>query len=225
MAQTTGSMKRLAISKASAQIVAIAGIAGFITVFSLVASQALWAQNSYLSRVAGQKSKADKQLQDNLDASDKLVSAYTKFVSQPVNALGGDPKGSTVKDGDNGTIVLDALPRTYDFPALTASIQKILTDLNLKVTSIAGTDDEVAQQTAASSPTPQPVPMNFSFIVAGANYKSVQAVIDAMQRSIRPIQIDSLSMDGSNSNMQLTVMAHTFYQPPKSLNIKLQVVK
>ncbi len=225
MAQTTGSMKRLAISKASAQIVAVAGIAGFITVFSLVASQALWTQNSYLSRVAAQKTKADKQLKDNLTASDSLVSAYSNFVSQPFNALHGDPRGTGQNDGDNGKIILDALPRSYDFPALTSSIQKLLTDRNLKVTSIAGTDDEVAQQAAASSPTPQPVPMNFSFIVAGASYESAKDVINALQSSIRPIQIDSMSMDGSNSNMQLTVMAHTFYQPPKSLNIKLQVVK
>src|SRR4051812_10891378 len=119
MAQTTGSMKRLAISKANAQIVAIASVAGFITVFSLVASQALWSQNSYLNRVAAKKNTANKQLKDNLEASDKLVSAYSKFVSQRVNALGGDPNGSGPKDGDNGTLVLDALPRTYDFPALT----------------------------------------------------------------------------------------------------------
>lgn len=225
MPQTSGSMKRLAISKASAQIVAVAGVAGFITMFSLVASQALWSQNSYLSRVIDKKSAADKQLQANLKASDSLVSAYQQFVSQPTNAIGGSSQGTGQNDGDNGKIVLDALPSSYDFPALTSSIQKILTDRNLNVTSITGTDDQVAQQTAASSPTPQPVPMSFSFVVSGANYNSVQDVINALGNSIRPIQIDSMAISGGNTNMQLTVMAHTFYQPPKSVNIKSEVVR
>ena len=225
MAQKKVSLKQVAISKASAQMVIAAGIAGFVTVFCLVASQALYSQNVYLNKVMSKKNTADKQLKADLNASKSLAGSYRRFISEPVNAIGGSSIGSQPNDGDNGKIILDALPSSYDFPALTSSIEKILTDRSLKVTSITGLDDEVAQQAIASRPTPQPVAMNFSFVVAGANYSSVQDVVKALQSSIRPIQIDTIDISGGTSNMQLTVVAHTFYQPPKTLNIKMETVQ
>ena len=225
MAQARVSLKQVAISKASAQMVIAAGIAGFVTVFCLVASQSLYSQNAYLNKVMVKKNVADKQLQADISANKSLVGSYRDLVSKPINAIGGSSTGTGANDGDNAKIILDALPSSYDFPALTASIEKILTDRNLKVTSITGLDDEVAQQAAASSPTPQAVAMNFSFVVGGANYASVQDVVKALQSSIRPIQIDTINISGGNNNMQLTVVAHTFYQPPKLLSIKLEKVQ
>lgn len=225
MAGPQQSVKRVAISKANAQVVATVGIAAFLTVFSLVASHALWVQNAYLAKVTKLQDKANKQLQANLKASDNLADRYQSFTSTSKNVLGGDPKGSGDNDGDNAKIVLDALPSSYDFPALATSIQKILSDNNLHVSSITGTDDEIAQQAAAASPDPQPVPMNFSFSVDNVSYDAIQNLMTVLQHSIRPIQVDSMSLAGAADDMTVTVSAHTFFQPPKTVNITNQQVK
>lgn len=217
--------KRVAITKANAQVVAVVGIAAFISVFCLVASHALWSQNAYLSKVSGLKKKADVQLQTNLKASKSLASSYASFTSSSINALGGSSTGNTNKDGDNAKLVLDALPSSYDFPALTSSIEKILSDQNLTVGSISGTDDEIAQQTAAASPSPQPVPMTFSFSAGNIKYQKVEDLVKALQQSIRPIQVDILSLTGGADNMQVSITAHTFFQPSKTINITTAAVK
>ena len=217
--------KRVAISKANAQMVAVVAVASFVTVFCLVASRAVWSQNSYQARVTTAKEKAHQQLLKNIQAYGDLTSSYKAFISTPTNVIGGSPTGTGDNDGDNAKIILDALPPSYDFPALTTSIEKILSDRDLKVSSITGTDDQLSQQNNTSNPSPQPVSMPFSFTVSNANYGSVGQLISTLQQSIRPIQIDSIDLSGGASNMTLTVNAHTYYQPGKSLKITKQVVK
>lgn len=225
MARPRGSVKHLQINKANTQVLIIAGLAGFLTVMSLVFSQAYLSQNKYLDKVNNKKKEASVQLHKNLDAVEKLSAAYNNFQSRPINVIGGSATGEGQNDGPNSKIVLDALPTSYDFPALTASIEKILTDRKLKVDSITGTDDELAQVDAASSPDPQAVPMAFTFTISGANYDSIQDVMKALTQSIRPVQVDSFTITGGNSDMKLDVAAHTFYQPPKNLSIKKEAVQ
>jgi len=217
--------KRVAISKANAQIVGVVGVASFVTVFCLVAAHAIWSQIGYQSRVTSAKEKAHQQLVKNISAYDNLTTSYKAFVGTPNNVIGGLSAGSGDNDGDNAKIVLDALPPSYDFPALTTSIEKILTDRSLKITNITGTDDQLNQQKNTSSSSPQAVNMPFSFTVSNASYSSVGQLITALEHSIRPIQIDTIELSGGANDMTLTVTAHTYYQPGKSVNITKQVVK
>jgi hypothetical protein len=224
------SSKRSGITQANTQMLTIVVAASVISVFCLMASHALWQTNQYRGHVISKKQAADKQLDANIVAADALVKSYNKFVSKNPNILNGSsrPPADGLEigplDGNNAKLVLDALPSLYDFPALTASIEKILNERKLVVTSITGLDDQVAQQANISSPTPEAVPMPFTFSIANANYGSVQEVITALQRSIRPIVIDSINVKGSNSDMILSVTAHTFYQPAKNLQITKEVV-
>ena len=206
-------------------MVAIVGVAAFISVFCLIASKAVLSQNQYQARVTTADEQAHQQLLKNIQAASSLTSSYNTFNSTATNIIGGSSTGSSSNDGNNAKIILDALPSSYDFPALTSTIEKVLTDRNFSVTSITGTDDQVNQETNISSPNPQPVPMPFSFTVGSANYTAVQQLITTLQESIRPIQIDSLTMTGGANDMTLTVNAHTYYQPAKSLKVITKVVK
>lgn len=217
--------KRLAIDKAQAQMVAIVGGAAFVTIFCLIASKAVFSQNQYQARVTAKKEAAHSQLVKNIQAFDSLVNHYQAFDSTPTNIIGGNAGGSGDNDGSNSKIILDALPPIYDFPALTSSIEKIVEDQGLKVSSISGTDDQLNQQNNGSSPNPSPVSMPFSLTVGSASYDSVQKLVQAFQRSIRPIVIDTMTLSGSNSDMTLSLTAHTYYQPAKSVSITKQVVK
>lgn len=225
MAKSRGSIKHLAITKANTQVVIIAGVAGFLTVVFLVFSQALISQNAYLSKVTVKKEVADKQLQENLVAVSELTKSYNEFQNKSINVIGGQKSGTAQNDGSNPKIILDALPSSYDFPALTSSIEKILTTRDLRVDSITGIDEEITQQAVLSSPNPQAIPMAFSFKISDANYQKIQEVVTALTKSIRPIQVDSLQISGGGDEMELEVSAHTFFQPPKNLNIKTEAVQ
>lgn len=220
----TPSVKQVMIDKANARIVAYVSVAAFILVFSLVATKTLIGQAAYQNKVISVKRKAVNQLKSDIAATDQLKAAYDAFNSTPQNVLGGNPDGIGQQDGNNAKIVLDALPSSYDFPGLTTSLETILGEQKVKITSIAGTDDEVAQSSNQTSSSPQPVPIPFTTLTSGS-YDDAQHVVDAYQRSIRPIQITSLDLSGSGGSLSLTISAQTYYQPAKSLNISKQVVK
>jgi len=219
------SLKRVAIDKSNAQLVAIVAIASVIAVFALVASKAVFSQTRYQAHVISAKEKARNQLEDNIQTYNNLATAYKAFDGASTNVIGGTRTGTGDNDGSNSKIVLDALPSSYDFPALTSSLEKILTDSNLKVSNITGTDDQLNQQSNTSSPNPQPVQIPFSFTITNANYSSVTQLFTKLQQSIRPIQVDSIDMSGGANDMTVTVNGHTYYQPAKTVSITKKVIK
>jgi hypothetical protein len=226
MANPRISIKRNLIDKANTSIVAATGAAGFIVIFSLVASVALISQLRYQSHVISKKKQAVSQLKTDISATKSLVTSYNSFVGNPQNLIGGSsaPSSTGAQDGDNAKIVLDALPSAYDFPALATSLDKVLTSQNVKILSISGIDDELSQSANVSSSTPAPLPMPFQFSVSG-DYASIQNVTKALELSIRPIQVQTVEVTGDQSNLTLNVTAQTFFQPAKNLKIKTEVVK
>jgi len=223
MANTSNSKEHNLVSKANAVTVGIVGVASFIVVFCLVASSSLFSQNKYQAKVASAKSKANSQLDANIKAYSDLNTSYMKFTSNSPNAIGGNLNGTGDSDGSNAKIVLNSLPSTYDFPALTSSLEKVLRDRNISVTDISGTDAQ-ASQTATESQSPKPIEIPFTFTVS-ANYGSTQQLLDSLQKSIRPIQIDTIAISGASSDMTVTVNGHTYYQAGKNLKITKQTIK
>ncbi|MDB5165091.1 MAG: hypothetical protein JWL89_717 [Candidatus Saccharibacteria bacterium] len=225
MARPEISTKRLAISKSNAQVVIVVGIAAFLSVFCLMAAKAVWGQTRYQAHIISEKEKAHQQLEKNIHAFNDLVSSYKIFDSTSTNVIGGTKAGTADNDGPNSKIILDALPSSYDFPALTSSLEKMFADRSLKATGISGTDDQIAQQANVANASPKAVPIPFSFTINNANYAAVQDLVAATQRSIRPIQIDTLNISGGASDMTVSVTAHTSYQAGKTVNITAKEVK
>lgn len=200
-------------------------VAAFVVVFSLVASKTLFNQFTFQHKVIGEKKKTLKQIKGNLVAKEELSKSYRVFVSERSNIIGGDTSGTSDKDGDNGKIVLDALPSKYDFPALTASLEKLALAQGLSIESISGTDDEIAQQGQQTSSAPEALPIAFQFVVRGG-YPQIQALVESLDKSIRPIQIQRIGITGSGSGgISATIEAQTFYQPEKKLEIIKKVIK
>lgn len=228
MAQTEQriSAKRIMIDKANARIVAVTAVAAFLSVFSLIAIKSLISQASYQNRVISAQNKALSQVKADLNATTDLEASYQAFISQPQNILGGNPNPTTnpgPNDGNNAKIILDALPSTYDFPALTTSLEKMLTNENVSIQSISGTD-ESASQTNQSSITPTPVIMPFQIVVDGS-YQAIENVINEFENSIRPFQVQTIDLAGDQSNLTLSLSAQTFYQPAKNLTTTTETIK
>jgi hypothetical protein len=223
MASLQQSAKHLQINKANTTMVIAVAVAAFVVTFSLIAAKALLSKQSYQSRVIAGKQKASDQLKANVTAASSLVTSYKAFVSTSQNVIGGNPAGTADGDGDNAKITLDALPSQYDFPALASSLEKIMADNNLKIDSITGTDDELNQMNS-QTPTPQPVQMPFT-IAVDTDLNGAKNLLGIFQRSIRPISVQTIDVNGSNNDLKLNITANTFYQPAKSLKIRTEVVK
>ena len=216
------SFKRLALTKANSQIVGVAAAAAFITVLCLGAANYFWGIRSYQAKIIAADTVADQHLKSDVSAKNRLVQAYSQFVGQSPNVLG---KANTTGKYtyNNATVILDALPSQYDFPALTSSIQALLQNNNFDVTSIGGTDQSATVSNAASS-NPQPVAIPFSFSISNASYQSLQVLFQQMQESIRPLQIDNMTISGTDTNISLTVNAHTYFQPKKEFKIGTETI-
>ncbi|HZM64561.1 MAG TPA: type 4a pilus biogenesis protein PilO [Candidatus Saccharimonadales bacterium] len=224
MARTTSFTKRTLIGKANSTMVIATSIAAFVLVFTLVAGKAMLGQMGYQNKVIDAKKTALKQIESDLKAVGSLNESYRNFVDDNPNVLGGDANGTASQDGDNAKLVLDALPSRYDFPALTTSLEALVTGQNLQILGISGTDEEAVQGLQKTSGQPEPIAMPFQLQVSGA-YASIQSLIDSFSRSIRPFQIHSLEIAGDENSMLLNINAQTFFQPEKTLNIEQKVVK
>lgn len=219
-----GSVKRALIDKSNTRMVIIVSVATFAVIFSLIAAKTLWGQAKYLGNVISTKTDSKNKLQADIKVANTLHASYSAFVGTTTNIIGGSSTGSGKQDGDNAKIILDALPTKYDFPALTTNLEALVQDQQVELTSISGVDDEIAQATNISSSDPQPVEIPFSLTVT-SDYGKTQALIGALEHSIRPIAIRTLDISGGKDRISTTISAVTYYQPAKSLNTRTQVVK
>lgn len=223
MAKLRLSAKHLQISKANTMVVIVVAVSAFLTTFSLVAARTILVKRTYQGKVIAEKAKAAKQLEDNIEAVDQLVKSYNAFVDQQENIIKGSSTGQGERDGDNAKIILDALPSSYDFPALATTLEKILTSRNLTDGVISGQDDEVAQNTPSEAET-APIEMPFQLSASGS-YVAMQDLIRDLDISIRPIQIVSIQLSGNEATLSLNINAKTFYQPEKQLKITKKTVE
>ncbi len=212
------SSKHLAIDKANSQMLIIIGVAVFVTVFCLVAAKAVFSQYTYQSRVMSAEHTALGQLKTNVSNYQSLVNSYNRFENGKPIKLANTVANSS---NDNSQIVLDALPAAYDFPGLTSTLEHMLNQSGVQIGGITGTDAGSGQSSSAN-PTPQQMPFGFS--INNASYASTQQLIQVMQQSIRPMAIDTLNISASGSSLSVSVAAHTYYQPEKTLNINTEQV-
>lgn len=207
------SIKHLQIDKANSVVIIAAAATTAIVVFSLVAAQSLYKQMAYQNKVINLRNKAKNQLQTNIKTVDSLQKSFTNFEDSTESVIGTADK--------NSKIVLDALPSKYDFPALATSLDGIIKQSGVSVTSITGTDNEASA--AQDSPNPKPVEIPFTTVSSGS-FLATQKLIANIEASIRPFKIKQISYKGSDSSMTVTINGNTYYQPEKKLVVEQKVI-
>lgn len=222
------SKKRLQIEKAQSKMVLAVAVSTIIVVFCLVSAKALLARTTYQNRVINARQAAIKQINQNINNANTLITQYNDVFegSSPTNVIGGknDPSPSaTPPDGNNGRIVLDALPLSYDFPALLTSVSKILANNSIGSPSIGGAD---LSSTLDSRPSANPQPTKIDLSISGnGSYHNAQTLIKDFERSIRPFDITKLSLSGSESSLVMSIGLSTYYQPAKSLMVNNKEIR
>lgn len=217
-------MKRIAVEKNNARLILTVSITVFVVVFCLVAVKNLYSQMTYQSRVITKKEVTLKQVNTNKKEVESLNRAYQEFSSDVTNAIGGSPTGTGDRDGENAKIILDALPSKYDYPGLITSLNKLVSNGGFKVSSIQGSDDELNQAQNTSSSSPTPVEMPFS-LEASINPTEGKKFMQLFEKSIRPIVVTKIAIQGKEDSIEIIVDAKTYFQPEKKLNITEEVVR
>jgi hypothetical protein len=213
MAKT--SVKRILIDKANSTILIIMCVALALLIFSLFSARSLFKQASFRSRVIKEKRETADTMKANDRAIGELIESFKTFDSAPESVIGTTDK--------NSKIVLDALPSQYDFPALATSLEKILTDGGYDITGISGVDNELGEVDDRTA-TPEPIEIPFNLSLKGDSSKARSILLD-LERTIRPIHILNLSINGSDSDLRININAKTYYQPGKSLEVTKEEVK
>jgi len=251
--QVKASIKHLQIDKDNNLMFVVVAVAAVIVVFSLVSAKTLLSVSSYQHRALKAKNAAIKKLQANAKAADDLKQQYDTFEGQNPNILGGvggldvakaiaeqgEQSGSievngqainlSANDGDNAKIILDALPSSYDFPALISSIEKVANQDHIPLQGVGGTDQGSQPVAGAAAPAAansqsqaQAIPFSVS---AQSDFHTVQTLLNDLERSIRPVDVTQMSINGSGDNLNTSLQANTYYQTPISLQITNKEIK
>jgi len=201
---------KIKIDKAKANAVTSLAVASFLLIFGLFTSKTLLGFYIYQNRVlSAQKTSINNIVQDQ-QVANNVKSAYTSFINQPINIIGGSSTGNSSTSGNNAKIILDALPQTYDFPAMIASLQALFTMPGITVESLTGTDNSLSLVQSA-----QPVPIPISFSVQGS-YVNIQNFLTVIKRSVSPIDILTVQLSGTDTTLTASITAQTYYYNPTS---------
>jgi len=222
MPHKQSSIKRVALDKANTQTIIVAAVGAFIIVFCIVASNYLLGLRSYQQKIINADQVAYNQLKIVNANAKLLTNNFDKFVNQNPTLIGKPIAKGKIKY-NNGVLILDALPSQYDFPAMITSIDKILQSDNFDIQSIGGSDLSASTPSTPSS-NPQPVAMPFNFTIQNVTYPNIHKLFVQMQESILPLQVESVSLSGTDSSMSLSVDAQTYFQPGKVFKIGQETI-
>ena len=219
------SEKHQAVKQNNKRITIVTVAAAALFVFMVVGGHAMLSRIGYQRRVTTKQHQAIDTLKADQAALNALVNQYKVFNNANPNMLGVNNTGTTGDQGSNARIVLDALPSQYDFPALTSSIEKILSSRGVAPDGITGTDVAPTSGAADTSSDPQPVPIQFTFS-ATTTYENSQALLNDFKRSIRPFKTINFSISaGTDNQIAVNATMETYFQPSKKLGIKSLEVK
>ncbi len=229
--QDTAIRKRQQIANANRMmfiwVAAISAIVGIAIVASLFLLQKAWFNEKVLAEKANTASvltdnnKVIQDLKDQvrvLNTNQALRDSMVPGESQPIQ------------------VVLDALPAEANSSALGSSLQeKFLNDPALAIESlnvdpvsgVESASDTNVQDASAQTSTGQKNQIDFRFSVssAGNNPNALKNLLQKLERSIRAIDLTTLSIETQGTRLLLTVNGHAFYEPAKTVELKDKTVK
>ncbi|MBX4201732.1 hypothetical protein KW803_02465 [Candidatus Saccharibacteria bacterium] len=211
------SVKHAKISKDQTRILVVIAIAVAVIIFGLFASKAMISKGLYQRKALHQTREVAALLKSNYASAQTLLTQYQVFEAQNPNMLGGSTTGTANLDGNNPKITLDALPSTYDAPALASSLEKILTERAVKINSVTLTDDPTANSDKPEAkPAPKLVVLSFE---GTTTFSNGGLLIKDFERSIRPFDINTLEITGTDNNLKINAGMTTYFQSAKSLDL------
>lgn len=228
---TTGLRKRQQIGRANRMmllwIIAVSVIVGIAVVLAIFLVQKIW----YQERILSEKAKTVKVLQDNY----KAVTDESGLKNEISKLNTNEALRSTRLNDDASGLqsVLDALPADANSTALASSLQtKLLTGINgIKLESIAvdqtdtTSDSGVASAAGSSAASADQIGFSFSVSTEGKNDTALRQVLENLEKSIRPFNVGTISIEAQGTRVIMTVKGVSYYEPATTVQPVKKVVK
>jgi hypothetical protein len=228
--QTTALRKRQQIAKANRTmflwVAGVSAIVGIAIVASIFLLQKAWfnekvlAEKSNTASTLVNNNKVIEELKNQvrvLNTNDALRSAMTPSETQPVQ------------------VVLDALPDIANSSALGSSLQEKflngsgLTIESLNVDPVQGVESSGTGNVQDASQSAllgdNQITFRFSVSTGVNNASAFKELLQKLERSIRAIDIVSLTVETQGSRLILTVNGRAYYEPTKTVELKDKTVK
>lgn len=220
----TGVKKRQQISDTRKQVFLWVALASAVVVVCIMVGINLIQRISYQTKVNGELGKTAKTMKQNASNIDELIANVNKLKANQVLTL------PNLKSDDSTVfqVVIDALPTEDDSTALSSSLQnKVLSRSGVTIDQISveststdgGSTDDASATTSSSSvdfPKAQPITFRISFV---GSYDAVESTLRDIERTIRPITISQMTIDGSDEKLTVTIDATTYYS--SSVNFQM----
>lgn len=220
--------KRQQIQKAGKNMfVWVAGAAAILGLCAVLATS-LYERIVYSQKVIDAKNQTVDTLKKNIDVASSLKKSIR--VLNTNQALIDTPR----LDGTEPiSVILDALPSGPNSSALGASLQQKLLTLDgisvesLTVDPIAGVED-VNDGTAAASTsttsTENEITFQFTVTATAGQGGTLQQMLRNLERSIRTIDLTSVTIEQQGGKITLTAKGRAYYQPGTTVKLKEKVV-
>jgi hypothetical protein len=225
MDKTAGLRKRQQITRASQMmflwIAGVSVVVGFCLVLILFLAQKIW----FGEKVIAEKNKTVSVLQKNLDTVQSLKDNVR--VLNTNDAL----KSTRLKDTDPPIqSILDALPANANSTAMASSLQvKLLGGVtgviieSLKVEPVGGV--ETNTDTSGNNASSNSIGFSFSVSAATSNQDGLRQVLLNLEKSIRPFNIISLSVESQGNRIAMIGTGVGYYETAQTLELTTKAVR
>lgn len=228
--QDTALRKRQQIANANRMMfIWVAGVSALVGI-AIVASLFLLQKAWFNEKVLAEKSKTASTLVKNneviADLEDEVRVLNTNQALK-----------DSMLDGqtDPVQVVLDALPSEANSSALGASLQeKFLTSEGLTLESLSvdpvegvesQSDGSVQDASAPETAGENTITFRFAVSTDVNNASALKDLLQRLERSIRPINITSLTIETQGERLVLEVNGLSYYEPAKTVELKSKTVK
>lgn len=213
----TGLRKRQQIRTANKTVFAWIITASIVLGICVVVSQFFVRELVFRAKILGALGETNSTIEKNIKSYDGLKAEVVKLVAN--SNLGG------LRKGDNSTalqVIIDALPTEENRASLASSMQsEVLGPSGVTINSFSVIDTSTASATATSTSIPS---FSFTFTITG-NYAQITQAVRNLERSIRPLNIQSIDLQGNDQQLRADITAVTYYQPVKDISLKTGSVK
>jgi hypothetical protein len=228
--QDTAIRKRQQIANANRMmfmwVAAVSALVGIAIVASLFLLQKAW----FNEKVLAEKSKTASILVEN----NKVVEELKNQV-RVLNTNKALQDSMAAGETQPIQVVLDALPAEANSSALGSSLQeKLLNDSALTIETLnvdpvigveSQSDLNVQDASATTTTDPHQIDFRFSVSVSSDNPNALKSLLQRLERSIRAIDLTTLSIETQGSRLLLSVEGRAFYEPAKTVELKDKTVK
>lgn len=219
----TGIKKRQQISGTRKQVFIWVAAASAAVVICIIVGINLIQRIKYQTKVNGELGKTAETLKNSANSIDELISNVNNLRTNRQLTL------TNLKSDDSTVfqVVIDALPTEADAVDFGASLQnEILSRSGVVIDSLSvdgpststgstsgsSTSTSTTNTTASAIAFPTAQPISFNISVVGS-YDNIQETLENIQRTIRPITIDSIRLEGTDDSLTADVRATTYYSP------------